>query len=370
MIDPSQRPRILVVDDEPVNLNVLVDLLRADFKVIVAKDGAQALNRLGGEDLPDIALLDVMMPGMSGLEVCRRMKSDERTAEVPVIFLTSLNSAREEATCFELGAVDYIHKPFSPAVVKARLRTHLALGQARQELAMQNQTLEALVYERTADLEQTQDVTIRALATLAEMRDNETGAHIMRTSYYVKCLALELRDSGYYVDRLDDSVIENIYKSVPLHDIGKVGIPDAILLKPGRLTPDEFDIMKTHANLGRQALLAAIEDGAAPTEFLRFAIDIAGSHHEKWNGSGYPRGLHGEQIPLAARLMAVADVYDALRSKRPYKPPFSHERALEIIRGDSGTHFDPVIVTAFLRCEAEFQKIADSYAEGTSDRAA
>lgn len=289
---------------------------------------------------------------------------------MPVIFITALDSAHEEEVGFALGAVDYIHKPFSPSVVKARLRTHLALRLARRELAMQNHTLEALVSARTAELELTQDVTIRALATLAEVRDNETGAHIVRTSRYVKRLALELRASGHYVDRLSDSVIEKIYKSAPLHDIGKVGIADAILHKPSRLTADEFEIMKSHASLGKQALLAAIEDGVTPTEFLRYAIDIAGSHHEKWNGTGYPDGLSGEQIPLAARLMAVADVYDALRSKRVYKPPFSHERAVEIISGDSGTHFDPAIVAAFLRCEGEFQRISETYVEAPADKAA
>ncbi|PWC74819.1 two-component system response regulator [Azospirillum sp. TSH64] len=361
----GDKPRILIVDDEPINLKVMADLLRDSYGLIVAKDGPQALARLAGDPLPDLILLDVMMPGMDGVEVCRRLKSDARTRGVPVIFITAMGQVHDETRGFEVGAVDYITKPISPPVMLARVRTHIALREAQRALADQNRQLEDRVAERTRDLLRAQDATIRAMASLAETRDNETGNHIRRTQNYVLALALHLSRDPRYAGQLDEETIELLYKSAPLHDVGKVGIPDSILLKPGKLSDAEFEVMKTHAALGHDAIFAAegqtdlaITGGSS---FLRIAREIAHGHHERWDGTGYPQGLAGEAIPLSARLMAVADVYDALISRRCYKPPFPHEQAASIIREGSGSHFDPAVVDAFNALEDEFTDIASRY---------
>jgi len=358
---PGDKPRVLVVDDEPINLKLLADLLRDSYGLSVAKDGPQALARLAADPPPDLVLLDVMMPGMDGMEVCRRIKDDPRTADIPVIFITAMGQPHDEARGFAAGAVDYITKPISPPVVLARLRTHIALRDARHALSDENRDLERRIAERTRDLQRVQDVTIRALASLAETRDNETGNHIRRTQHYVRALALHLRKDPRFAPQLDDETIDLLYKSAPLHDIGKVGIPDAILLKPGKLTDDEFAIMKTHAQLGHDAIFVADEGEHEEIAFLRIAREIAHGHHEKWDGSGYPRGLSGESIPLSARLMAMADVYDALISKRIYKPAFPHAKAAGIIREGRGSHFDPALVDAFDALEREFQDISERY---------
>jgi len=361
----GDKPRILIVDDEPINLKVMADLLRDSYGLIVAKDGPQALARLAGDPLPDLILLDVMMPGMDGVEVCQRLKDDARTRDVPVIFITAMGQVHDETRGFDVGAVDYITKPISPPVMLARVRTHIALREAQRALADQNRQLEDRVAERTRDLLRAQDATIRAMASLAETRDNETGNHIRRTQNYVLALALHLSRDPRYAGQLDEETIELLYKSAPLHDVGKVGIPDSILLKPGKLSDEEFHVMKTHAALGHDAIFAA--EGQADlaiggeSSFLRIAREIAHGHHERWDGTGYPQGLAGEAIPLSARLMAVADVYDALISRRCYKPPFPHEKAASIIREGSGSHFDPAIVAAFNALEDEFTDIASRY---------
>ncbi|MGD1038375.1 MAG: two-component system response regulator [Roseiarcus sp.] len=360
-------PRILVVDDEPINVKILVDLLKPTCSVIVAKSGEEALERLQGQNLPDLALLDVTMPGMDGFELCCRLKADKGTADIPVIFVTALGEPHSEARGFEIGAVDYINKPFSPPLVLARVQTHLALRKSRLELERQNERLEEAVAFRTQELETTQDVTIRALTTLAETRDDDTGAHILRTQQFVRRLAEELRNDPNFANELNDRAIDLMFKSAPLHDIGKVGIPDHILLKPGKLTPEEFEVMKTHVELGRRALVSAIAEGGATTEFLRCALEIIGGHHEKWDGTGYPKGLSGDEIPLSARIMAVADVYDALTSRRIYKPAFAHEVAEQIILEGKGRHFDPRIVDAFSRCISDFRRISEAYADPTPD---
>ncbi|MFP5513902.1 MAG: two-component system response regulator [Alphaproteobacteria bacterium] len=367
----GDKPRILIVDDEPINLKVMADLLRDSYGLIVAKDGLQALARLAGDPLPDLILLDVMMPGMDGVEVCRRLKEDARTRDLPVIFITAMGQVHDETRGFAVGAVDYITKPISPPVVLARVRTHISLREARRALADQNRQLVDRVAERTRDLLRAQEATIRAMASLAETRDNETGNHIRRTQNYVLALALHLSRDPRYAGQLDEETIELLYKSAPLHDVGKVGIPDSILLKPGKLTDDEFHIMKTHAALGHDAIfaaegqadIAAGEGAVGESSFLRIAREIAHGHHERWDGTGYPQGLAGEAIPLSARLMAVADVYDALISRRCYKPPFPHEKAASIIREGSGSHFDPVVVAAFTALEDEFKDIADRYSD-------
>jgi putative two-component system response regulator len=358
---------VLVVDDTEANLDILVDALGDIYDVSVAIDGESALETVE-EEPPDIVLLDIMMPGMDGYEVCSRLKQNPAHAKIPVIFLTALTEVENKTKGFQRGAVDYITKPFEVLEVQARVKTHLSLVLASRELEMQNEILEEKVVERTRELAQTQDVTIFSLATLAETRDNETGGHILRTQRYVEVLAKNLAQEPRHAEFLTPKTIELLFKSAPLHDIGKVGVPDAILLKPGKLSDEEFDIMKTHAELGFQALIKAEEAFSLeekPT-FLKHARDIALSHHEKWNGKGYPQGLQAEDIPLAGRIMAVADVYDALICKRVYKPAFSHEKAAEIINNDSGTHFDPEVVRAFNTCEAEFKRIALDYADKES----
>ncbi|WP_299437400.1 two-component system response regulator [uncultured Rhodospira sp.] len=368
---PGARPLLLIVDDEPVNIKVLVDLFEADYRLAVAKSGHQALSRLRLGPPPDLILLDVMMPGMDGHTLCRTLKGMPDHAAIPVIFITALGEPEDETEGLALGAVDFLRKPISPAVAMARVRTHLDLTRARRILEDYNRTLQAEVRQRTDELMartrevvQAQDVTIRALASLAETRDNETGNHIRRTQHYVRLLAEAMANHPRFAAALDPDTIELLFKSAPLHDIGKVGIPDAILLKPGRLTDDEMAVMKTHAELGRQALLAAAGDAPADSlGFLRLACDIAGGHHEKWDGSGYPRGLAGEDIPVAARIMALADVYDALICKRVYKPAFPHAKAMEIIRDGRGTHFDPAVVDALVAREDDVRAIAARFAD-------
>jgi putative two-component system response regulator len=362
-VTDEQDRVVLVVDDEPINIMVLSDLLKGSYRVIAAKSGEQALKRIYETVRPDLILLDVMMPGMDGYEVCRRLKADPAMSSIPIIFVTAMNEEVDEMKGLEVGAVDYLTKPISPAIVKVRVKNHLALKLAQDELAQQNEMLELKVQERTQELSRAKDVTIHAMATLAETRDNETGNHIRRTQYYVKALAEELARQGTYADELSPENIEMIYKSAPLHDIGKVGIPDYILLKPGKLTDEEFAIMKTHAQLGADAIIEAestlADEGGA--SFLRYAREISLGHHEKWDGSGYPAALCGTEIPLSGRLMAVADVYDALISKRVYKPAFPHEKARQIILEGRGSHFDPTIVDAFLAIENTFVEIKERY---------
>ncbi|WPL15783.1 Cyclic di-GMP phosphodiesterase response regulator RpfG [Thiorhodovibrio winogradskyi] len=355
------RCTILAVDDTEANIDVLMDTLGNDYELMVAMDGPSALEAVATAITdgtpPDLILLDIMMPGMTGYEVCERLKADATTADIPVIFLTALTEIGSKTRGFQVGAVDYMTKPFEIPEVRARVQTHLSLALARRELARQNQILEETVRQRTRELVLTQDVTIHALASLAETRDNETGGHIRRTQNYVRALAEQLRDT----DKLDNADIEMLHKSAPLHDIGKVGIPDAILLKPGRLTEEEFEVMKSHPTLGMQALAVAehcFHGETEPGNFLRFAKEIAYSHHERWDGAGYPRGLAGDDIPLSARLMALADVYDALISRRVYKPPFPHAQAVEIILKGRDAHFDPRVVDAFLARQEDFRQIA------------
>ena len=358
----DDKPKILVVDDEKFFIDVVVELLNGDYKVSVARDGEQALRRATTHPLPDLVLLDIMMPNMDGYEVCKQLKNNPATRDIPVIFLTVKSEVSDEVKGFELGAVDYILKPISPPIVKARVTTHLALNQARRQLADQNQLLEAKVEERTEELNRTKDVAIYCMASLAETRDAETGKHILRTQNYVRILAQGLRNHPRFSDYLNDEIIEMLYKTSPLHDIGKVGVPDQILLKPGNLTPDEWVEMKKHAIYGYEALLRA-EQELGTTDFLQMAREIAYTHHEQWDGNGYPRGLKGDEIPVSGRLMAVADVYDALISHRVYKKPCPHEEAVETIRQASGSHFDPDVVAQFVSSQKEFHRIATEHSD-------
>ncbi|MGY0197192.1 response regulator [Leptothrix sp. BB-4] len=364
---PHAHSTILVVDDTPENLELMAALLSHEkYRVRVAHNGERAL-ALARAQRPDLILLDIMMPGIDGYEVCQALKADPDTALIPVIFLTAKVEIEDETRGLALGAADYITKPISPPIVLARVRTHLQLKAAADALRQQNARLEDEVARRTREIGLTQDVTVQAIASLAETRDNETGNHIRRTQHYVKCLAEHLRD---HPDRypastalLTERNIELLYKSAPLHDIGKVGIPDRILLKPGKLTPEEFEVMKSHTTLGHEALVTAEQSLGTELAFLRFAKEITLSHQEKWDGSGYPQGLAGEAIPLSARLMALADVYDALINRRIYKPPYSHEQAVQIIRDGRGSHFDPSLVDAFLAVQDHFVEIARRFVD-------
>lgn len=355
---------ILVVDDTPENINIIGSVFKDIYRVKAATSGERALQIASSDEQPDLILLDIMMPGIDGYDTIRRLKANERTAEIPVIFLTSKTEIEDERTGFDLGAVDYITKPINPAILFARVDTHLSLKKARDMLKRQNEVLEEEVEKRTREISTIQDVTILAMGSLAEMRDNETGNHIRRTQHYVKALAERLAEKGLFSDILVPHNINLFFKSAPLHDIGKIGIPDKILLKAGGLTAEEFEIMKEHTTIGRDALMSAESLLDVECSFLRFAREIAYSHHEWYNGKGYPQGLSGEEIPLSARLMAIADVYDAARCKRVYKPSKAHSIAVEEMISERGTHFDPVILDTFLEIEMKFEEISQKFADG------
>jgi putative two-component system response regulator len=354
----AERPVILVVDDTPDNLALMSELLRAEYRVKVATSGEKALELARAEPMPDLILLDVMMPVMDGYAVCASLKSDAATRDLPVVFLTAMSDAEDERRGLELGAVDYILKPISAPGFLARIKNHLALKAAADFLRDKSDYLEKVVERRTLEVRAIQEVAIMALASLAETRDSDTGNHIRRTQSYIKVLAEELKDDPRFALGLSDYAIKTIVRSAPLHDIGKVGIPDRILLKPGKLDPEEFEVMKRHTVLGKEAIEHAEKYLGVQVEFLRSAKEIALSHHERWDGKGYPQGLAGEEIPMAARLMALADVYDALISKRAYKDAMPHEEAAAIILAGRGSQFDPDVVDAFDFAQGKFRSIA------------
>ena len=354
---------LLIIDDGPENLQVLGELLRPQYRVLAAISGEDGLRVAGGQPKPDLILLDVMMPGMDGYAVLARLRDNPATSDIPVMFVTALDSPTDEERGLQLGAADYIPKPIQPAVVMARVRTQLQAKQARDWMADKAEALEMEVARRMKENNLTQQVSIRALAHLAELRDPETGNHILRTSGYVRRLASGLRQAPRFAEVLSERMIDLMARSAPLHDIGKVGIPDHILLKPGPLTPEEWIIMKTHSKLGSDAIEQAERDVDIPVPFLAVAKEIARWHHEKWDGSGYPDGLSGEAIPLSARLMALADVFDALVSQRVYKPPLSFAEARAIIVAGRARHFDPDATDAFLAGFDDFVLIAEQYRE-------
>jgi putative two-component system response regulator len=359
---------VLIVDDQPENLSVLGELLEADYEIRIANSGVRALKAAASAPRPDLILLDVMMSGMDGHEVLRCLRGDPATRDIPVIFVTAMDEAADEELGFELGAVDYITKPIKPAIVQARVRTQLQLKTAQDSLRVQNSDLEAEVHRRMRENQIVQDVAMRALASLAETRDNETGNHIRRTQRYVEVLARSLALQAGHQNVLRSDILDMLVKAAPLHDIGKVGIPDHILNKPGPLDPDEWRVMQQHCAIGSSSIAAAMvgEEDHTPLAFLHVAMEIAHSHHEKWDGSGYPQGLRGEDIPLSARMMAVADVFDALISRRVYKPAFPHEEAARIIKQGRGSHFDPALVDIFVARFDDFCAIARRYADDES----
>ena len=363
--DAVKGALLLVVDDAPANLGVLGDLLSdAGYRVKAAITGRAALRYAAQKPQPALILLDVMMPEMDGYQVLAALRQDPLTRDIPVIFLTALDNAQDEERGFQHGAADYISKPIKPDVVLARVRSQLLARLAKDWLRDQNAALEAEVTRRMEENELIQTVSIRALAHLAETRDPETGNHILRTQSYVRLLAGRLRDHPRFAATLDDLYIKMLTHSAPLHDIGKVGIPDSILQKPGKLTAEEWVIMKTHAHLGSDAIELAEQDIDKPAEFLVLAKEVARWHHERWDGNGYPDGLTEEAIPISARLMTLADVFDALISRRVYKDALPLDEAREIIATERGRQFDPDVTDAFLSGFAEFAAIAERHGDG------
>lgn len=319
---------ILVVDDAPENIDVLVDVLKPHYQIKVARDGKMALKIADIHPRPDLILLDVMMPGIDGFETCRQLKSAISTRDIPVIFITAKISVDDEAKGLSLGAVDYITKPFSPAVVNQRVKTHLALSDQKRELYRQ-------VKRQTQELISTRYAIIQKLGRAAEFKDNETGSHVQRMSKYAYILAIA---SG-----MDEYTADTLMSAAPMHDIGKIGIPDHILKKNNRLDDDEWKIMQEHATVGGEIL-----DEEMPSRLMEMAKAIAITHHEKWDGSGYPNGLRKKEIPLEGRIVAIADVFDALTSERPYKKAWSVDDAIKLIKQESGHHFDPELVSHFI----------------------
>ena len=325
----DQRPRLLLVDDEPTNLQVLRHVLQADYRLLFATDGARAL-QVAREQLPQLILLDIMMPGMDGYAVCRALKADPATAGIPVIFITALDDSQDETAGFDVGGVDYLTKPVSPPVVRARVRTHLSLV-------------------RMDELRETRLQIVQRLGRAAEYKDNETGLHVIRMSHFSQLLALAAGCSPAWA--------EDLLNAAPMHDVGKIGIPDAVLRKPGPQDAAEWDTMRRHPEIGAEII------GEHPSGVLQLAREIALAHHEKWDGSGYPRGLAGEAIPVSARIVAVADVFDALTTRRPYKEPWPVQDALDHIAAQAGKHFDPALVALFAPLLPQLLEIRARWAE-------
>ncbi|MER2490502.1 response regulator [Catenovulum sediminis] len=342
----QQQATILIVDDAPSNIELLSNILRNDgHRVIAAAKGEIALRIAKGVNKPDLILLDVLMPDMDGHEVCRRLKANPHTMNIPIIFATSRNEEEDEQVGFALGAVDYMTKPFRPAVVSARVNTHL-------HLHYQTRHLQSLVDAKTTEVKNTQFKIIQKLGRAAEFKDNETGEHVIRMSWFARLLAEK--------NNMDPHFCELLFQAAPMHDIGKIGIPDKILQKPGKLDADEWEIMKKHAVFGADII------GDSKTPLLKLAREIALNHHEKWDGSGYPSGKAGEEIPVSARIIAIADVFDALTSERPYKRAWSEESAIELLQNEAGKHFDPNLVPKFIECLPEIRQIQKKHAEPKS----
>jgi putative two-component system response regulator len=353
-LNAPDRDTVLVVDDTPANLTLMAHVLNKHYRVQMAVSGAKALE-IARRSPPDVIVLDVMMPEIDGYEVCRQLKADPATQHVPVIFLTALTRPEDESAAFDAGGADFVTKPFNPVTLQARVRTQLLLKRAQDRLHRRNAEL-------SHEVEALRDTTLFVMIGLAEFRDSDTGNHILRTQEYVRALATWLAGQPGAPAELDERGIDQLAKAAPLHDIGKVAIPDAILLKPGKLSPEEWSVMQTHARAGGDLLRRAMDRlGDDAGLLLTYGEQIARHHHEKWDGSGYPEGLAGEAIPLAARLMAVADVYDALISRRPYKEPMPHTTAMRFITDGAGSHFDPQVVAALAACEDRFLAIAEQW---------
>jgi putative two-component system response regulator len=362
MRDDVQGSSVLVVDDAPENLRLLAVVLRRGGLVPRPVTSGRLAIEAAVAEPPDLVLLDIRMPEMSGLDVCRWFKQDERLCNIPVIFISGLQGPDDKVEAFRVGAVDYIAKPFQEQEVLVRVKTHLRLRRLQVALASQNVQLEQRIAEQVKVVTQTRSATIFALAKLAEARDDDTGQHVERVQTFARMLAEQLRETRMHATQLTTAYIDNLFEAASLHDIGKVATPDAILLKPGKLTPGEFAEMKKHCALGAGTLAAVLERYPG-NQFLRMGVEVARSHHEKWDGSGYPDGLKGAAIPLAARIIAVADFYDALTSKRCYRPAFSHAETSKMIHEGDGIHFDPDVVAAFTALGARFEQLRREMAD-------
>jgi putative two-component system response regulator len=349
----TNKKIIMLVDDNLTNLKVGKEILKDKYTTFTVPS-AETMFELLESVHPDMILLDIEMPGMDGFAALRKLKDEPAYAEIPVIFLTAKSGESDEREGLSLGALDYIFKPFSPSLLLLRIENHMQLIEQTRQLKDLNSNLEEKVRERTEEVASLQDAILYTLADLVEFRDGETGGHITRTMSYMELMLREVMQEGRFAEETKGWNMKNILQSSQLHDVGKIAISDAILNKPGKLTPEEFEIMKTHTTEGVKAI-CHIEKKVAANEFLEYARLIAGNHHEKWDGSGYPLGLAGTDIPLVGRVMAFADVYDALVSVRPYKKAMSAEEARDIIVGGSGTHFDPRLVTIFERVFEDFK---------------
>jgi len=372
---PPVKNTILVVHEEGLNLSLVARVLRPHYQIKICMDSAAAEEWVRNAP-PDLILLDVLLPGLGGYELCRRIKADALAHHIPVIFLSSQPDGQDEERGLQLGAVDFITLPVRSGILLSRVNAHMAEAKANEAVRLNNEYLEFEISRRARQLTAMQDVTILAMASLSETRDVDTGNHLRRTQNYVRLLAQHMQFKPGYADFLSDAMVNVLFRCAPLHDIGKVGIPDRILLKPGRYTAEEYDLMKRHPTLGRDALANAqrlagnnAQMRSGPADFIGVAKDLVYSHHEKWDGSGYPQGLAGREIPISARLMAIADVYDALISPRVYKQGMSHAEAEKIIVQGRGTFFDPELVDAFVQLGDAFQRVALRYAD-TADELA
>ena len=343
-----KRPTVLVVDDTPENIDVLNGILQDEYTIRAATSGEKALAIARSSPPPDLILLDVMMPGTDGYEVCRRLKADYNTQRIPVIFCTAMTEIGDEAKGFELGAVDYITKPVSPPLVRARVRTHIQIYDQKQQLV-------AMVKMRTQELEESRLQIIRRLGRAAEYKDDDTGYHVIRMSHYSRMLAL--------ADGVPEYRAELLYTAAPMHDVGKIGIPDSIMQKAGPLTPEEWVIVKNHPSIGASII------GRHSNELLDMARVIALTHHEKWDGTGYPRGLKGDAIPLVGRIVAICDVFDALTAERPYKAAWPVEEAIAYVQREAGRHFDPRLVPKFVELLPQIRAIMSQYSMISGRRA-
>ncbi len=360
------KKKIMVVDDNVTNLNIARKALEDSYEVVLLLNGPKALKVLE-KNKPDLILLDVEMPDMNGFEVIEKIKAmGSPYDEIPVIFVTAKDDTNSEFEGLDLGAVDYVIKPFSFPLLLKRVELHLKLHQQQQELQDYSLNLETMVEAKTETIQKLQYAIVHVLADMVERRDGSTGGHLVRTTEYLKVLLKQAKEQEVYPEQLKNVSIEVYANASQLHDVGKISIPDSILLKDERLSNIEYEYMKTHTTIGEEALRFAMESLEDPT-FLEIAADFVGAHHEKWDGTGYPRGLSGEDIPMAGRLMAIADVYDALISRRAYKESFPHEKAVKIILEGSGTHFDPVLVQVFREVHPAFEEIAIKFTEEHPD---
>ncbi|GHT78339.1 response regulator [Actinomycetota bacterium] len=355
-----KRRKIIIVDDSEANLTVGKNMLKT-FHEVFPVDSAAKMFVLLEKIIPDLILLDIEMPEMNGYQAIKFLKSNPRFSDIPVIFLTSMSDENSELRGLSLGAIDYVYKPFSASLLLRRIDNHLLIASQQRELKLFNENLESMVEQKVSELDHLKDAILRIVAEIVEYRDDVTGGHVSRTTGYFTLLMNKIIEKGLFADETNGWNTQLLAASTQLHDVGKVAIPDAILNKPGKLTEEEFSIMKNHVQLGVEMIERIEQETGTEEQFLNSAKIIAGTHHEKWDGSGYPMGLSGEFIPLEGRMMAIADVYDALIARRPYKDSMPPTKAKAIILEGRGTHFDPVLVDLFDDISSEFESIAAAH---------